>query len=87
MATMETRLTALEQRQQRLLGYRTFTQSLSDPAQYFEGTRNEPGKAYTETEIDALGAAGWQCIVIVYESQDPAAIRLTWGDELPDLAA
>ena len=83
----ERRLEALEvaAEQRPLLGYKTFTQDASDPEQYFEGVRNELGsRAYTKAEIDALGAAGWQCILIVYKSADPAAIRLTWGDDLAD---
>ena len=83
----ERRLEALETvaAAQPLLGYRNFTQSDSDPELYFEGVRTGLGsRAYTKAEIDDLGAAGWQCILIVYKSADPAAIRLTWGDDLAD---
>ena len=86
--TTERRLEALELLAERrpLLGYRNFTQSDSDPELYFEGVRNELGsRAYTKAEIDALGDLGWQCIVIVYKSEDPAAIRLTWGDDLANI--
>ncbi len=84
MRQTERRLEALEvaAQQKTLLGYRIFIQSLSEPEQYFEGVRGNPGQPYTRAEIDALSAAGWQCIVICYkDSGQASAIRLRWGDD------
>ena len=88
MTQTERRLEALEQQaeQRPLLGYKTFTQSDSDPKQYHEGTRGDPGRAYTRAEVDALGELGWGIILVVYHSDDPNKIKLNWGDELPDPA-
>ena len=67
-----------------MLGFRYFQQS-ADLEVYEEGAT---GQAFTLGEIDALSAAGWQCIVIGFEipADRKDVIRLTWGDPgEPDL--
>lgn len=64
-----------------LLGLRVYSQRIDDPDTYYEGVgRQQRGEPCTRAEIDALSAAGWQCLVICYETADPDALQLTWGE-------
>jgi len=50
-----------------LLGMRIYSQGIDDPDTYYEGVRGQQrGEPCTLAEIDALSAAGWQCLVICY---------------------
>ena len=79
---MDRRLSALERVAAPMLGFRYFQQSGADPLVYEESAT---GQAFTLGEIDALSAAGWECIVIGYEAPPEAknVIRLTWGEGEP----
>lgn len=75
---IERRLSDLENRGKAQRGIKVFFQSLAegDPSVFYGAAptgggdmrrRPEPGeKAYSQAEIDALGAQGWQCIVVKY---------------------
>ena len=65
-----------------MLGFRYFSQISTDPELFKESTT---GQAFTLGEIDALSAAGWQCIVIGWEMPEDRkdVIRLTWGEGEP----
>lgn len=76
---VERRLQALEQAARPALGWRCFEQDIDQPEVFHEG-QGEARRAYTRDEISALGEQGWQCIVICWESVEPGAIRLAWGD-------
>ena len=84
MTRIQQRLRALEQVAVAapMLGFRYFQQSGADPLVYEESAT---GQALTLGEIDALSAAGWECIVIGYEAPPEAknVIRLTWGEGDP----
>ena len=84
MTRIQQRLRALEQVAVAapMLGFRYFQQSGADLAVYEEGAT---GQAFTLGEIDALSAAGWQCIVIGWEIPEDVkgVIRLTWGEGEP----
>ena len=79
----ERRLQALERVAAPMLGFRYFQQSATDPELFKES--GPGGPVLTLGEIDALSAAGWRCVVIMYEAPPEAknVIRLTWGDEQP----
>ena len=79
---VDRRLSALERVAAPMLGFRYFQQSGADLEVYEEGAT---GQAFTLGEIDALSAAGWQCIVIGWEIPEDAkdVIRLTWGEGEP----
>ena len=79
---VDRRLGALERVAAPMLGFRYFQQSGADPAVYEE---KATGQAFTLSEIDALSAAGWRCIVFGWEMPEDrkGVIRLTWGDEQP----
>lgn len=72
MRQMQRRLRALEQVRRQALGLRIFKQSQTDPTLFFD----EQGQAAGESEINALSAAGWLVIRVVYKSQ-PGAERAT----------
>ena len=76
------RLSELERVAAPMLGFRYFQQSGADPLVYEEGAT---GQAFTLGEIDALSAAGWECIVIGWEMPEDRkdVIRLTWGEGEP----
>ena len=84
MTRIQQRLQALEQVAVAapMLGFRYFQQSGADLAVYEESAT---GQAFTLGEIDALSAAGWQCIVIGWEMPEDRkdVIRLTWGEGDP----
>ena len=84
---IENRLQALEQRTAKRLGFRVFTQDPENPAHYYEGGDLGcivSGQAligpYTQPDIDQLRAQGWNCIVICYETANPKAVGLGWGE-------
>ena len=79
---VDRRLSALERVAAPMLGFRYFQQSGADLAVYEESAT---GQAFTLGEIDALSAAGWQCIVIGWEIPEDTkdVIRLTWGEGEP----
>ena len=79
---VDRRLSELERVAAPMLGFRYFQQSGADPLVYEESAT---GQAFTLGEIDALSAAGWQCIVIGWEIPEDAkdVIRLTWGEGEP----
>lgn len=88
MARAAQRLRALERIGHRrpMLGFRIFKQSLSDPDVYHESKKDDPsrepgGDPFDMAAIDALSAAGWQCITVCYESRRADTIRLRWDDE------
>jgi hypothetical protein len=66
MSTLKRRLDALEQRKQATQGIRIFQQDWEDEGIFHEGVDNQQGQPYTQAEINALGAQGWQCIVLEY---------------------
>jgi hypothetical protein len=72
MATIERRLSALEQRHKgSSLGIRWFQQSESTAEVYYEipGTPFYEGpQGYTRADLDALTAMGWQLIKVLYVS-------------------
>ena len=84
---LESRLQALEKSKQaqQVLGFRCFTQSLTDPAVYHEGALSmglsrEP---YSRAQIAELSAEGWQVTVLEWVQgllPDPAEQRvvLAW---------
>lgn len=78
---VERRLQALERQQaaRPALGLRCFEQSSEQPEVFFGG-EGEARRAYTRAEISALAEQGWQCILICWESAEPGAIHLAWGD-------
>ena len=84
MTRIQQRLRALEQVAVAapMLGFRYFQQSGADLAVYEESAT---GQAFTLGEIDALSAAGWECIVIGWEMPEDRkdVIRLTWGEGDP----
>lgn len=82
MGRHKQRLQTLERVAAPMLGFRYFQQSGADPAVYAESVT---GQAFALSEIDALSAAGWRCIVIGWEMPEDrkGVIRLTWGDEQP----
>ena len=79
---VDRRLSELERVAAPMLGFRYFQQSGADLAVYEESAT---GQAFTLGEIDALSAAGWQCIVIGWEIPEDVkgVIRLTWGEGEP----
>ena len=79
---VDRRLSELERVAAPMLGFRYFQQSGADLAVYEESAT---GQAFTLGEIDALSAAGWQCIVIGWEIPEDrkGVIRLTWGEGEP----
>ena len=80
---VDRRLSELERVAAPMLGFRYFQQSGADPALFQES--GQSSQAFTLGEIDALSAAGWQCIVIGWEMPEDAkdVIRLTWGEGEP----
>ena len=71
---IESRLQALEKSKQaqQARGWRCFTQSLSDPAVYHEGTLSMgmgvSAEAFSLAEIEAISAQGWQVVLLAWES-------------------
>jgi len=68
-----------------LLGMRIYSQGIDDPDTYYLSVGGQQrGEPCTRAEIDALSAAGWQCLVICYKTDDPEALWLTWGEGEPE---
>ena len=80
---VDRRLSELERVAAPMLGFRYFQQSGADPELFDES--GQSSQALTLGEIDALSAAGWRCIVIMYDAPPEAkdVIRLTWGEGEP----
>jgi hypothetical protein len=80
MGRIDARLNALEQREQAVRGFRIFQQDWEDEHVFHEGMSQE-STPYTKAEIDTLGAAGWQCVVVVYEDKEIDQEAAQWlGD-------
>jgi hypothetical protein len=73
MARIDARLQALEAREQAVRGIRIFQQDYADVHTYYEGIDNQQGQSFTRADIAAVGALGWQVLVIHYDPGAPFA--------------
>jgi hypothetical protein len=70
MGKLDARLKALEAQGQAQLGFRIFQQDMDDVTVFYEGIDNQKSRPHNKANIGALGAAGWQCIVVTYEDRE-----------------
>ncbi len=65
MSTLSKRLAELERKTGAIRGYLIAMQDLDDKDLF----RGKAGKTYTDQELTALAAEGWQVIRVVYEEK------------------
>ncbi len=73
--SLERRLQKLERTNDEALGLRIFQQSEDTPEVFYEvpGAFYKGPQGYTRADIAALGALGWQTLLIVYGPWPPFA--------------